>query len=201
MCQSIRGRRRAPGGKAFPWLSRQGMGFAPCDCDASTSGRETESVMTKPAPKMILFVCSGNLCRSFMAEQAFRKLARQAGLSGPEAASAGLLDLGGAEADPQAAAALREKGMEAGRHRSRALTADMVERADWVLVMEEAQRDEVLRRHPGSAGKVRLLKSFSAQGGGGADPDIRDPYGKTPYHYRTCFAEIYFSLEGLLRCI
>ncbi|HNS55161.1 MAG TPA: hypothetical protein PKH25_10330, partial [Syntrophales bacterium] len=102
--------------------------------------------------------------------------------------------------DPQAAATLREKGMEAGRHRSRALTADMVERADLVLVMEEAQRDEVLRRHPGAGGKVRLLKSFAAQGDEDG-LDIRDPYGMTPYHYRTCFAEIYLSLEGLLRCI
>ncbi|OPY09523.1 MAG: Low molecular weight protein-tyrosine-phosphatase YwlE [Syntrophaceae bacterium PtaB.Bin038] len=161
---------------------------------------ESDPVTAQPAPKMILFVCSGNLCRSFMAERVFRSLSRKTGLSGVRAASAGLLDLGGADADPQAAALLREKGMEAGRHRSRALTAGMVEGADWVLVMEEAQRDEVLRRHPGAEGKVRLLKSFSAQADG-AGLDIRDPHGLTPYHYRTCFAEIYFSLEGLLRCI
>ena len=160
----------------------------------------TDSVKAQPTEKKILFVCSGNLCRSFMAERVFRKLSRQAGRAGIQAASAGLLDLGGVDADPQAAAILRAKGMEAGRHRSRTLTADMVEGADWVLVMEEAQREEVLRRHPGADDKVRLLKSFSAQGGG-AGLDIRDPHGRTPYHYRTCFAEIYFSLEGLLRCI
>jgi protein-tyrosine-phosphatase len=176
------------------------MGFAPYFRDASTVRMGTDSVKAQPAEKKILFVCSGNLCRSFMAEQVFRKLSRQAGRSGVQASSAGLLDLGGADADPKAVAILREKGVEAGRHRSRTLTAEMVEGADWVLVMEEAHRDEVLRRHPGAADKVRLLKSFSAHDSG-AGLDIRDPHGMTPYHYRTCFAEIYFSLEGLLRCI
>lgn len=161
---------------------------------------DVDPVKAQPAAKKILFVCSGNLCRSVMAEWMFRTLSKRAGLSHARASSAGLLDLGGAGADPHAVAILREKGVEAGRHRSRTLTAEMVEGADWVLVMEEAQRDEVLRRHPGAEAKIRLLKSFSAQGDG-AGRDIRDPYGMTPYHYRTCFAEIYFSLEGLLRCI
>jgi len=176
------------------------MGFALFFRDASTVRMEVDSVTAQAAPKNILFVCSGNLCRSFMAERVFRSLLRRAGLTGVQAASAGLLDLGGADADPRAAALLREKGMEASGHRSRPLSATMVEGADWVLVMEEAQRDEVLRRHPAAGGKVRLLKSFAAPGGGDG-LDIRDPYGLTPYHYRTCFAEIYFSLEGLLRCI
>ncbi len=90
--------------------------------------------------------------------------------------------------------------MDGSRHRSRALSADMVSRADMVLVMEEAQREELLRRHPGAGGKVRLLKSFSPLGDEGS-LDIEDPHGCEPYHYRSCFAEIYFSLEGLFRCI
>lgn len=152
------------------------------------------------AAKRVLFVCAGNLCRSFMAERIVRRLSEQRGLHHLEASSAGLLDLGGAGADPQAVAILREKGFDGARHRSRSLTEEMVAGADLVLVMEESQAAEVLRRHPAGAGKTRLLKSFSMQGDG-TDPDIRDPHGLTPYHYRTCFAEIYFSLEGLLRCI
>ena len=67
---------------------------------------EMDPVKAQPAAKKILFVCSGNLCRSFMAERVFRKLSRQAGRAGIQAASAGLLDLGGVDADPQAAAIL-----------------------------------------------------------------------------------------------
>jgi protein-tyrosine-phosphatase len=135
-----------------------------------------------------------------MAERIFRTQLKKRDLHHVQADSAGLLDLGGAGADSHAVAILREKGIDGSRHRSRTLSAELVIEADMVLVMEEAQLDEVLRRHPDGEGKVRLLKSFSPQGSG-ADPDIRDPYGLSPYHYRTCFAEIYFSLEGLLRCI
>jgi protein-tyrosine phosphatase len=157
--------------------------------------------MTAVAPaKKILFVCSGNLCRSFMAERIFRKQLKKRDLHHVQADSAGLLDLGGAGADAHAVAILREKGIDSSRHRSRVLTAELVAEADSVLVMEEAQLDELLRRHPDGEGKVRLLKSYSPQGDG-AGLDIRDPHGLSPYHYRTCFAEIYFSLEGLLRCI
>jgi protein-tyrosine phosphatase len=157
--------------------------------------------MTAGAPaKKILFVCSGNLCRSFMAERIFRKQLKKRDLHCVQADSAGLLDLGGAGADAHAVAILREKGIDGSRHRSRVLTAELVAEADSVLVMEEAQLDELLRRYPDGEGKVRLLKSYSPQGGG-AGLDIRDPHGLSPYHYRTCFAEIYFSLEGLLRCI
>lgn len=135
-----------------------------------------------------------------MAERIFRNQLKNRDLHHVQAGSAGLLDLGGADADPQAVAILREKGIDGSRHRSRTLASEMVAGADMVLVMEEAQLDEVLRRHPDGEGKIRLLKSFSPQGSG-SDPDIRDPHGRSPYHYRTCFAEIYFSLEGLLRCI
>ena len=157
--------------------------------------------MTAGAPaKKILFVCSGNLCRSFMAERIFRKQLKKRDLHHVQADSAGLLDLGGAGADAYAVAILREKGIDGSRHRSRVLTAELVAEADSVPVMEEAQLVEVLRRHPDGEGKVRLLKSYSPQGDG-AGLDIRDPHGLSPYHYRTFFAEIYFSLEGLLRCI
>lgn len=150
--------------------------------------------------KRILFVCSGNLCRSFMAERIFRKQLRKRALQHVQAESAGLLDLGGADADPQAVSILKEKSIDGSGHRSRLLSAEMVDRADRVLVMEEAQRQELLRRHPGAEGKVRLLKSFSPLGDEGS-LDIQDPHGREPYHYRSCFADIYFSLEGLVRCI
>jgi protein-tyrosine-phosphatase len=195
---------RLPGGLSpvdIRPFAGQGTGFAKYSRDISPSTTQSRDAMEGRQPvKRILFVCSGNLCRSFMAERIFRTQMKKRDHRPVQADSAGLLDLGGAGAEPRAVAILREKGLDGSRHRSRALSAEMVEGADLVLVMEGAQRDEVLRRHPGGEGKVRLLKSFSPQDSG-ADPDIRDPYGQSPYHYRTCFAEIYFSLEGLLRCI
>ena len=150
--------------------------------------------------KKILFVCAGNLCRSFMAERIFRKQLRQRALPYVQAESAGLLDLGGADADPQAVALLREKGFDDSMHRSRTLTKDLVANADLIVVMEREQMEKIMRQYPEAVGKIRLLKSFSADAGQ-ADLDIEDPHGRSSYDYRTCFSDIYFSLEGLLRCI
>lgn len=177
------------------------MGFAAILHDTIPAATEARDSMEARQPeKRILFVCAGNLCRSFMAERIFRKQLKKRDLPHVQTESAGLLDLEGADADPQAVSILREKGIDGSRHRSRPLSANMVSRADMVLVMETAQREELLRRHPEAEGKVRLLKSFSLHGDEGS-LDIEDPHGREPYHYRSCFAEIYFSLEGLFRCI
>jgi protein-tyrosine phosphatase len=150
--------------------------------------------------KRILFVCAGNLCRSFMAERIFRKQLSRRALRNVQAESAGLLDLDGADADPQAVELLREKGFDDSMHRSRVLTKDLVAHSDLIVVMERDQMEEISRRYPDAVGKVRLLKSFSSNAGH-ADLDIEDPRGRSSYHYRTCFTYIYFSLEGLLQCI
>jgi protein-tyrosine phosphatase len=84
-------------------------------------------MMAQPPAKRILFVCSGNLCRSFMAERIFRTQLKKRHLHHVQAASAGLLDLGGAGADPHAVALLREKGIDGSRHRSRPLSAELVD--------------------------------------------------------------------------
>ncbi len=149
--------------------------------------------------KRILFVCTANVCRSYMAERMFKKQLKRRKLDAM-AESAGLDAVDGAAADPLASEILKEKGFESGPHRSRTLSADLIGGADLVLVMEGAQRDDLLSRFPEAGGKVRLLKSFSPLGDS-ADPDIRDPHGRSSYAYRTCFADLYFSLEGLLRCI
>jgi protein-tyrosine phosphatase len=202
MCQSsLDGKGQIGGKKRCSGLLGLRHGF--CN-DSSisfiTNSRLRDFMEARPPEKRILFVCSGNLCRSFMAERIFGKQLRKRALQNVKAESAGLLDLEGADADPRAVSILREKSIYGSGHRSRLHSAEMIDRADRVLVMEEAQRQELLRRHPDAEGKVRLLKSFSPLGDEG-NLDIQDPHGRESYRYRSCFAEIYFSVEGLFRCI
>lgn len=130
--------------------------------------------------RTILFVCSGNTCRSPMAEAIARhllaketvKVLERPGKHSTAARalvmSAGVQAGDGEPASPEARRALRELGIELGPHRSRALTRRMLAEADRVLTMTAAHRRAVLDVDSGAAAKVATI-----------DPsgDIPDPLG------------------------
>ena len=117
-----------------------------------------------------LIVCTGNICRSPMAEAL---LARRLSTLGVKARveSAGIAAPEGEPADPIARDLMRERGLDLSRHRARRLTGDVLAGFELVLVMDEAQRRAVEREHPASRGKVQLLGRFGRF-------DIPDPRGK-----------------------
>ena len=152
----------------------------------------------------VLFVCTANICRSFMAERIFRKRLKENSHSDIEVSSASLFDMEGAPADPGAVDILEEKGFDGYGHKSKLLTEDMVAETDMILVMDQQHRKTIIENYPDAKGKVFLLKPFSSgcsQIDSGNMDDIRDPYRLSSYHYRLCFAEIYLSIEGVLKCI
>lgn len=138
--------------------------------------------------RLFLFVCSGNTCRSPMAEAIARaELAARFGARVPvRVLSAGLAVRPGEPMTSAAAVALREIGAPPGRHRARPLTPDLVERAEAVFCMTAEQREAVLRLVPEAAGKVWCL-----------DPggDIPDPLGSASEIY----GEYAVRLRGLIR--
>ncbi len=91
--------------------------------------------MPEDAPHRLLFVCSGNICRSPMAEALAADLAMARGLD-IETRSAGTLGLVDRPAEPRIVAVCREVGVDLSRHRSRALTAEALQWAEHTLVME-----------------------------------------------------------------
>lgn len=141
-----------------------------------------------PAPggsgrRLFLFVCSGNTCRSPMAEAIARtELAmRFRGRPSFEVTSAGLSTRPGTPMTPEAEVALCDLGVSAGRHRTRPLTGELVERAEAVFCMTAEQRREVLRRFPEAAGRIWCLDP---------DGDIPDPIGSTLEAYGACARRI-----------
>jgi len=117
-----------------------------------------------------------------------------------DVSSAGISDMvEGMAGDPRAAQILAEKGFDGQGHKSRLLTADMVAKADKIIVMENIHREDIIGNYPDAEGKIYLLKTFWDNV---SDEGIKDPYGLSSYHYRLCFAEIYMAVEGLVRkCI
>ena len=150
----------------------------------------------------ILFVCNANIVRSFMAERILRCRLDRLGIRDVEVSSAGLLDMEGAPADETAREILRENGIDDEGHRSRPLNEALVGEADLIVPMEKEQLRKIGDQYPGSAVKMRALKSFlpdyRPENGNG---DVRDPYRRSIFDYRLCFAELSLAMEGLRRCI
>ncbi|MCW5558176.1 MAG: low molecular weight protein arginine phosphatase, partial [Verrucomicrobiae bacterium] len=105
--------------------------------------------------KTILFVCTGNTCRSPMAEA----LARTALAGRPEwrVRSAGIGAVNGQPPSPHAVRALRDRGLDIASHRSQMLTARLVREADLVVALTRAHLDGIQYLYPEAAGKTVLL--------------------------------------------
>ena len=146
----------------------------------------------------VLLVCTGNTCRSAIAEGLLRQLlaSREEPGSGPPVAvsSAGTAALDGLPASPEAIEICREVKADIGRHRSRRLTPALLADSDLVLVMEEHHRQAALKLHPGVAGSVFLLSEYAGIG----EESIADPIGGGVALYRRTRGEIARRLEAAL---
>jgi protein-tyrosine-phosphatase len=147
----------------------------------------------------ILFICSGNICRSPMAAEYARHKAVQSGLDHLVVDSAGTLGIEGAPASEEAVKTLETFGLDITSHRSRGLRKGDMKGADRVLVMEHRHLDELERRFPGWDRRVYLLRAFeeSPDPIHGA-PDLEDPIGHPMSYYRERFEEIRKAVDNLM---
>ena len=134
----------------------------------------------------ILFICTGNTCRSPMAEVLFRDLVKKSGRTGLFCASAGLSAPDGAPASAHAVEGCEEIGLDLSRHRAHTLSCDEVDAADLCFVMTTSH-GFVLRRAGVPEEKIRV-----------ANPEIPDPYGGDLEAYRRCRDALKTALEALL---
>jgi len=141
--------------------------------------------------KRILFVCTGNSCRSVMATGLLRQMLQRAGVDTVTVESAGVFAIDGMVPTQETQRVLRDIGVDCSGHQARTLTPDMAETADCIFVMEPFHAEEVIRRAPSTKGKVHLLKPYGLLPGGLiGPPGIPDPIGKPLEVYEVCFAEI-----------
>jgi tRNA threonylcarbamoyl adenosine modification protein (Sua5/YciO/YrdC/YwlC family) len=152
----------------------------------------------RQAACQVVFICTGNTCRSPMAQALCEKmLAERLDCTPAElpahgfcVQSAGLVAMIGDEAAPEALTVGREFGIDLTRHESRPLTARLALQADYLIGMTQSHLLAVATRFPEASARVRLL---SAEGG-----DLPDPIGCEEEVYRECAQRIVRDLERLV---
>jgi len=133
----------------------------------------------------VLFVCSGNICRSPMAAGYFRKRAAHSALSHVVVDSAGTLGIEGAPAAEEAIQVMSEIGVDLSRHRSKGLGAALLRTTDLVVAMTHGHLEHLALHYPGGENRRLLLRAF--ENGPDPDPDapgLRDPMGEPLEVYR-----------------
>ena len=141
--------------------------------------------------KRVLVVCTGNTCRSPMAEG---WLKQKLSGKGWRVESAGVAAWGGEPASPEAVEAMRGVGIDISGHRSQVLSNSLVGGANYILAMTEGHRREVVRRWPEAEAKTFLVHDF----GLGESRDVGDPVGYPVEVYQHTRDELVHALGEFL---
>lgn len=138
----------------------------------------------------VLFVCTGNTCRSPMAEGILRDLAKNKSLN-IEVESAGVAALDGSPVSNNSIEAMKNIGIDIENYTSNMLTKYMVEESDLVLTMAKSHKNIILRNYSPKNKKIYTIHEYINS----SDGDVIDPYGGNLNIYEKTRDEIYQLIE------
>jgi len=157
---------------------------------------DIENIATK---KTVLFICTGNSCRSVMAKGLLEKKLKEKCRQNIEVLSAGTMMLPGLGATEETKELLGRDGIDVSNHRSQKVTKEIVKKSDIILVMEKLHEEKIVQLVPEAKFRVFLLKEFAKINDNNLD--IADPIGKSIEFYTQTFSVIKEAIERISNII
>ncbi|HZW82651.1 MAG TPA: low molecular weight protein arginine phosphatase [Candidatus Deferrimicrobium sp.] len=134
----------------------------------------------------LVFVCTGNTCRSNVAEVLAVQASAQLGLMQWRFSSAGIMAFPGSPASENSLRAMQELGLDLSAHRATQLDTSLIEGADLILTMTQSHKTQILDSYPSVDSKVYTLLEYAY----GQPGQVEDPFGRDIETYRRTSAQI-----------
>jgi protein-tyrosine phosphatase len=145
----------------------------------------------------VLFVCTANISRSFLAEKLMQHEIETQHLNSVSVQSAGVYASPGSAPDPKMVEYLIDNDISVSTHESRRIQEADIFWADRILVMEKTHALEIISLWPEAKNKVALFGRYIA--GDSSEDDVVDPYGRAPYHYRLAQSQIAMGIKNFVK--